>query len=765
MRLPLRQQLKTNMKADERAHFSHVTNERTHRFDYLLFWALVIFVVISPRTAGAHALPSQARLQEGTRMAEAVRVDRAPRLDGALDDPLWQSAKPITDFRQREPQEGEPATEKTEVRILYTRHAAYFGIHCYDSAPSRIVATELRRDVSQGLDDHFEILINSNHDRRGGYVFEINPLGTQGDGLVVEEQSGSEGTDFDSGWDGVWTSEARITQDGWTATIEIPFTTLNFTKSKDVVWGLNFKRFIRRKNEEDLWAAYRRTYGIAKVSEAGELTGITDIGSGRLFVVKPYGLAQYDKQTGQNPEFPLTGGLDVKYGIRSNVVLNLTGNTDFSATDVDQEQFNLTPFPIFIPEKRQFFLENAGIFNFDIGDQDQLFFSRQIGIDSVTGNQVPINGGAKLTGTLGRLQFGVMDVDTRSSGPNPYANYAVVRLKESLWGGSYIGVMGIDKRSGEVLDSFNQTGGIDTRLVFFKDWFLDAHMAGTQSPGYLSGNSDVGASLSYRSNWVEGKFERRKIGPNFNPEVGFIERTDSNETYGDVTFKVRPKIAGVRELQFEGFILHAPDTQGVVQTQEWQGTFRADLNNGGYTDDDIADVFTQRITTPLHIYKNVFIANGLYHFARHQITYGSGQDRRFTYNFFERFGGYYGGTLNEFRARANYRPTAKFSISASETWDRFRLPLANGNFSVVLASLQGNYSFTRFLTFTSLIQVDTSNTQAVSANVRLRYNYRPDSDVYVIYNVGTQFASIAPANPPQVRETRFAIKWTYAFAP
>ena len=709
--------------------------------------------------------PSPAFPQEEGRIVEAVRVDRAPRLDGTLNDPVWQSAKPITDFHQREPHEGEPPTEKTEVRILYTRHAVYFGIHCYDSAPSRIIATELRRDVTQDLEDHFEILIDANHDRRDAYVFEINPLGTQSDGLIVEEQGDTNGGDFDRGWDGVWTSEARAVADGWTATVEIPFTTLNFTHSLDVVWGLNFKRFIRRKNEEDLWSAYRRTFGITKVSQAGDLVGIEDIGSGRLFVVKPYGLAQYDKQTGQDPKFPLTGGLDIKYGLASNVVLNLTGNTDFADTEVDLEPFNLTPFKVFIPEKRQFFLENAGVFNFDIGDQDQLFFSRQIGIDSVTGQQVPINGGARLTGTIGRTEFGFMDVNTRSSGPNPYANYAVARLKESLWAGSYIGVMGIDKQSGDPLDSFNQTGGVDTRLVFFKDWFVDAHMAGTQSPGHPSGNSDIGASLSYRSNWVEGKFERRKIGPNFNPEVGFIELTNANETYGDLTFKARPKISGVRELQFEGFILHAPDTQGVVQTQEWQGTFRADLSNGGYTDDDIADVFTQRITTPLHIYKNVFIPNGLYRFARHQLTYGSGQDRRFTYNFFERFGGYYGGTLNEFRVRANYRPTAKFSISASETWDRFRLPLPNGNFSVVLASLQGNYSFNRFLTFTSLIQMDTSNTQAVSANLRLRYNYRPDSDLYIIYNVGTQFASIAPANPPQVRETRFAVKWTCSFAP
>lgn len=722
--------------------------------------------------AGASEATGKSPGQDPSNAAEATRVDLAPKLDGTLDDPLWRTATPITDFRQREPFEGQAPTEKTDVRILYSRHAVYFGIRCYDSDPSRIVATELRRDVSQDLDDHFEILIDSNHDRRGAYVFQINPLGTQVDGLIVEEQGsgfGSFGADFDTGWDGVWTSEARITADGWTATIEIPFTTLNFTRSNNVLWGLNFKRFIRRKNEQDLWRAYRRTFGITKVSQAGDLRGITDIGSGRLFVVKPYAVARYDKQTAQDPKFPLTGGLDMKYGLTSNLVLNLTGNTDFADTEVDLEPFNLTPFKVFIPEKRQFFLENAGDFNFDLGDQDQLFFSRQIGIDPITGQQVPINGGARLTGTLGRTELGIMDVDTRSSGPNPYSNFAVVRVKESLWPGSYVGVMGIDKRSGNLLDSYNQTGGVDTRLVFFKDWFVDAHMAGTQSPINISGASgsasDVGASLSYRSNWLDGIVERRKIGPNFNPEVGFIERTDSDETYGDMTFKFRPKIVGVRELQFEGFILHAPDTRGQVSTQEWQNTFRADFNNGAYTDDDIVDVFTQLITTPLHIYKNVFIPNGLYHFTRHQLTYGSAQDRRLTYSFFERFGSYYGGTLNEFRVRANYRPTAKFSISASETWDRFRLPLPNGNFSVVLASLQGNYSFNRFLTFTSLIQMDTSNTQAVSANLRLRYNYRPDSDLYIIYNVGTQFASIAPANPPQVRETRFAIKWTYSWQP
>jgi hypothetical protein len=735
--------------------------------DHFLLCRLLVSAFLLPSGVGTLAFANPAQSADEAHIAEAVGVDRPPRLDGTLNDPLWQLARPVNDFRQREPREGDSPTEKTEVRVLYTRHAVYFGIYCFDSEPSRIIATELRRDVSQDLDDHFEILIDSNHDRRGAYVFEVNPLGTQNDGLIVEEQGGPgfSGGDFDRGWDGVWTSEARITPDGWTATVEIPFASLNFTQSRDVVWGLNFKRFIRRKNEEDLWSAYRRTFGITKVSEAGELRGINDIGSGRLFIVKPYGLVRYDQQTGQNPKFPITGGVDIKYGLSSNLVLNLTGNTDFADTEVDLEPFNLTPFKILIPEKRQFFLENAGVFNFDIGDNDQLFFSRQIGIDPVTGQQVPINGGVRVTGTFGRTELGIMDVDTRSSGPTAYANFLVARLKESLWAGSYIGVMAIDKRSGNPHDSFNQTGGVDTRLVFFKNWLVDAHLAETRSLGNPSGASDVGASLSYRSNWLDGIVERRKIGPNFNPEVGFIERTDSNETFAELNLKARPEINGVRELQFQGFILHAPDTHNVAQTQEWQGTFRAELNNGGYTDDDIADVFTQRIATPFHIYKNVFIPNGLYHFTRHQLTYGSAQDRRFTYSFFERFGGYYGGTLNEFQVQGNYRPTAKLSFSASETWNRFRMPQPNGSFSVVLASLQANYSFTRFLTFTSLIQIDTSNTQAASANFRLRYNYRPDSDLYIIYNVGTQFASIAAANPPQVRETRFAVKWTYSFAP
>jgi len=697
-------------------------------------------------------------------------------MDGTLDDPLWLLASPITDFRQREPYEGKAATEHTEVRVLYSRNEVYFGIACRDSLANGPVATQLRRDVTQELDDYFEIIIDSRHDRRNAYVFQINPLGTQRDAIITDELAG-ETQDGDPGWDGVWTSIARATADGWTATVGIPFSTLNFMRSNDVVWGINFKRFIRRKNEEDMWSGWRRTFGANKISQAGELHGINDIGSGRLFIVKPYVLGGFSHlppdaiASGLTPGTSAlhTGGVDIKIGLRSDLVANLTGNTDFADSDVDVQQFNLTPYKLFFPEKRQFFLENAGVFAFPMSmatGSDELFFSRQIGIDPITGQEVPINGGAKITGSLGGFELGVMDVDTRSSGPNPWANYAVVRLKRSLWGtGSYIGVMGIDKRSGNVASSFNQTAGVDGRFVLFRNLVVSGYAAQTRTPGFFSGQSNLGAALSFRSNWLDLQAEHRKIGPNFNPQVGFLERADCICDYVDATFKARPAFSSIRELQLEGFIYHAPDTRHVVQTQEWQNTFRANFHNGSYTDDDIVDVFAQRLITPFNIYKNVNIPVGVYNWTRHQLTYGTPQDRRLTAQFFERFGSYYNGRLNELRVRASYRANERLSLSMGPQWNRFRLPLPEGNFSVVFGALETDYAFSRFLSLSTILQVDTANVQGVSANIRLRWNYRPDSDLYVIYTAGQKFASLASTNPAQFYENRFVVKYTYSFRP
>jgi Carbohydrate family 9 binding domain-like len=274
-----------------------------------LLFACVVNQGMAGQNPEPRAIPNP---ETGVRIAQAVRADHAPRLDGTLEDPIWQQAPAIDDFKQREPYEGQPATERTEVRVLYTRNEVYFGVACHDSVENGPVATQLRRDVTQELDDYFEIVIDSRFDRRNAYVFQVNPLGTQRDAVITDEQVGDT-QDGDPGWDGVWTSEAHRTRDGWTATIAIPFSTLNFMRSRDVVWGVNFKRFIRRKNEEDQWSGWRRIFGASKISQAGELHGITEIGSGRLFIVKPYVLGGFSHFPANATASGLTPGAEVKH--------------------------------------------------------------------------------------------------------------------------------------------------------------------------------------------------------------------------------------------------------------------------------------------------------------------------------------------------------------------------------------------------------------------------------------------------------------------
>ena len=691
------------------------------------------------------------------REVQAAATGRAPRLDGIIDE-SWSVSASVTEFHQREPFEGRAPTEKTIVRILYDHRYLYFGIECLDSEPGKIVATELRRDTDFTVDDYFSILISPNNDARSGYVFTTNPLGTQFDASISDE-----GRINDPNWDGIWRSEARITTTGWSAAIAIPFSTLNFKTSNDVTIGINFRRFIRRKNEEDLWQSYLRIYGLERVSEGGSLTGLKDIGSGRLIVIKPYVLGGLRSNAAEGTRALHTGGLDVKYGIRSNLVANLTFNTDFADADVDPLRINITPFKSSLPEKRPFFLENSGFFHFGDEESTQLFFSRQIGIDPNTGEQVPLDVGAKVTGTLGRYDIGFLDARTRESGPNPWANYVVARVKRKVLSESYIGAIAIDKESGNPLDRFNRTAGVDADFVLFKKLTLAGYYAKTSSylPQQRGKDWGEGFTAAYNSNLVQAQWRHSILQPNFNPEVGFVERTDLVSNFYDFQLSPRPKTGPIRELNFEGFYSRQPDTHGILQTQEWQGTFRALFHNGSYTDDDLADNFIQRLNAPFNIFRNVIIPAGIYHFDRHQFTYGSDLSKRYVFGFFERFGTYYNGRLNEFRVRASYRPTPRISVAGVETWDRFRF--GNQTYDVHIGSVNTSYSFSRFLTTSVLAQANTIERNPLSLNFRLRYTYRPDSDLFVIYNLGSQFNSIAAGNPVLLREQRLTVKFTYSF--
>lgn len=695
--------------------------------------------------------------QVENRSLKPAKAEHQPSLYNPADA-AWNDATVITDFKQREPFEGTEATEKTVVRVLYDKRSLYFLITCLDREPRHIVATELRRDADLSVDDYFTILISPNHDGRNGYEFSVNPLGTQADALIADE-----GRVNDPNWDGIWSSSARIDESGWTAMVAIPFSTLNFKTSRDVTVGINFRRFIRRKNEEDLWQSYLRIYGLERISQAGELAHMEDIGSGRLLVFKPYALTGFSSDKVNGTQGLHTGGFDFKYGLRSNMVANLTVNTDFADADVDPQRFNPTPFKIFLPEKRPFFLENSGTFMFGDREGTNLFFSRQIGIDPNSGQQVPLDVGAKLTGAAGRFDYGLLEAETRESGINPQANYVVGRVKARLFSESYVGAIGIDKESGSMFDPYNRAAGADANFILFHKLGISGFLAKTFSnPLALQGRDWAAtADVTYTSNLIQAEALRAVVQPNFNPEVGFVERTDLVTNFVDVTLSPRPKTGPVREYNFEGFFRYEPDTHDVLQTQEWQTTFRALFHNGAYTDDDLFDNFIQRLNAPFNIFGNVFIPAGVYHFDRHQFTWGSNTSKRFVYSFFERFGTYYNGTLNEFRVRGTYHPNMHLSLTATPEWDRFKL---NGQtYDVKVGSAGVSYSFTRFVTTSALVQLNSVDVNPWSLNLRLRYTYRPDSDLFVIYNVGNQFNSLAAGNPVLLQEKRLSIKLTYSF--
>jgi len=728
------------------------------------FSSLVLIQTVSALSVSLLDLSAQTQsLVSGPRTARAVRAEHPPKMDGTLNDPAWRTAPAADDFRQREPLETQPATEKTEVRILYDSRHIYFGVHCYDSDPRDIVATQLRRDLSQDLDDNFALIIDPTLSRRNGYIFQVNPLGTQRDGEVVEEQAPTGGDAIvDPSWDGLWISAAKIAADGWTATIQIPFTTLNFAGGAQVQFGINFRRFIRRKNEEDEWSGYRRVFGFWRASQAGLLEGMTEIESGRLLVIKPYALAGARAFRGQPWNALHTGGADIKYGLSSHLIAAGTINTDFSDADVDQQQFNLTPFPIFIPEKRRFFLEDSDVFNFLLWNQDLLFFTRQVGIDPVSGQEVPIDAGGKIAGHARGFDIGIMDVKTRAQGLNPYANYAVVRVKKPLAPGSFIGFMATDKQSGSSGDPYNRSGGVDAKVLLFKNLNLRGYYAKTWSPGLRNDNTALGARLTYANNWFNTYAGHGVTEKNFNTEIGFVTRTDDQPTIVIFNFTPRPHVRHIREIDFGGGFFDDPNTAGRLIYRETFPNMQVIFSDGAVAGAFAQDTVRQVLTQPLHLYKNVSVPMGSYRFTSNGLSYTSAGNRRVTFSSSFSWGSYYTGDLKTVTLTTEYRPNPHLDLAVNNTLNSFRLPQAN--FDVDLGGVQVGYAFNRFLNVTTFLQADTAQAQALSANIRVRWTFRPDSDLYVIYNAGTRFQAISAGNPMNVREQKFTVKITNSWS-
>src|SRR6058998_529180 len=466
--------------------------------------------------------------------ATARAVVTPPVMDGRLTDPAWLEATPVTGFVQRELHEGAPVTERTEVRIVTDSQALYVGAWLYDSAPAGIVAGEQVRDGDISKSDYFGILLDTYHDRQNGFVFTTTPAGIEYDAQVVNEgegggiqlpgqtraMAGSLGG-FNLNWDGTWTVATSVDSGGWYAEFRIPFTTLRHGAGERQTWGLNLVRSIRRKNEEAFWSFIPRQFSLMKVSRAGTLEGV-QVPSRRVWTVTPYALTGVERNYTIDAEARRRGeiGGEVKYGVTPSLTLDLTYNTDFAQVEVDEQRTNLTRFPLFFPEKRPFFLENAGIFSAGTPQAVDLFFTRRIGIDSL-GQPVPILGGGRLTGRVGGLTVGALQIFTEHrAGLQPTMAYSVLRLQRELAARSRIGVIAVQRMATAQTGDWNRVYGLDGRIGIRDAWTIDWWGAASAAPG--GGPDGNATAYSARLGQETGSWSNVarviQVGSHFDPQ-------------------------------------------------------------------------------------------------------------------------------------------------------------------------------------------------------------------------------------------------------
>ncbi|MFB3068643.1 MAG: DUF5916 domain-containing protein, partial [Acidobacteriota bacterium] len=462
-------------------------------------------------------------------------------LDGVLDEPAWAEAEPATDFIQREPFQGEPATEKTEVRILYDDKAIYFGISAFESEPDKVIINSLREDFTIRENDGVSVYLDTFNDDRNAFGFYINPAGAKRD-----VQSVDQGRNENPAWETVWDVKTKITEEGWFAEIRIPFKSLRFSESRVQTWGINFQRRIRRRSEQSFWAPIPRSFASFNVSFAGTLRGVEDVHPGQNFKVKPFLTSQFRKFSGDDFDTLVDLGLDLKYSLTSGLTLDATLNTDFSQVEVDEQRINLTRFSLFFPEKRDFFLENSGIFLFAQTDRSGPstrdfipFFSRRIGLSS-GGQPVPVLAGARFTGRVGEYSLGLFNMQTRESDPEPAHNFTVLRLKRNILAQSELGTLFINRQSDQSGD-YNRTFGVDASFRFWQNLRITSFLATTRTPGFETGDMAGRTWVEWKTNLWEARTDYLDIGENFNAEVGFVPRRDIRKSTSFLGLRPRPR--------------------------------------------------------------------------------------------------------------------------------------------------------------------------------------------------------------------------------
>jgi hypothetical protein len=723
--------------------------------------------------AGARARAAAPVAPEVPPTAVAVRTAKPPAVDGdVLGDPAWAAVPPLEEFWQTTPSEGAPASERTEVRILYTEDTLYFGVVCRDSDPTGIVVNGSRRDSPLDETDAFQIALDTYRDKQNGFVFGTNPAGLEYDGQFTNEgqgggSSGGPGaaggslTGFNKNWDGAWTVRTRSGDFGWSAEFAIPFRTLRY-RTGGSQWGLNLQRNLRRRNESAFWAPLPRQYDLFRVSRAGALAGLEPPPPRNLKLL-PYALGEATRHAaiGAEDGTSADAGGDLKWSVTPSLALDATVNTDFAQVEVDEQQVNLDRFSLFYPEKRPFFLENAGLFTAGSPGEVDLFFSRRIGIGP-EGQVVPIAAGARLSGKIGGFNVGLLDMQTRTGDTRvPPGNFAVVRVSRELPNRSRAGAIFVNRvGTGELSPpgDRNRTYGADGRWGIGRYGAVEGYVAKTETPG-LDGRDyayNLGASLSSPAWELNGEYT--EVQRNFNPEVGFLARTDFRKPEGVVLYRHRPRdFLGLLEVRphvsYRGY--WKPDgfqESGFLHVDnhlEWKSGY--ELHTGiNFTQEGVLE--------PFEIYPGVVVTPGSYANTEAMLVGITNQGAPLSFETRVTLGGFFGGS--RVSAVSTLRGRVGEAFNSSVDFSRNDVSLPEGRFVTNLLRVRLSYSFTPRVYVQALLQYNDV-IDNWSTNLRFGWLHAANTGLFVVYNENRD----TDRDPLRVgvRDRSFTIKYSHAF--
>ena len=683
------------------------------------------------------------RSEAGTTI-RAVRIEQPVRIDGVLDEAVYDEIRSISGFIQMEPDDGAPATQKTEIWLLFDDTNVYVLVRVWESEPDRMVATEMRHDAVASLvqDELISIGFDTFYDRRNGYNFIINPLGGHGEG-----QLGNDGQ-YNGEWNGIWESRVGRFDGGWTVEIAIPFKTLRYQAGNPQVWGFQIERTNRWKNESSFMAPTDRAVGQMAMmfpSLWATVVGIEVPPPAMNLDVKPYVVSDLTSDYGASP--PLVNdaaadiGLDVKFGVTDGLVADFTYNTDFAQVEADEQQVNLTRFSLFFQEKREFFLENQGTFAFGgagvgpfggAGETPILFYSRRIGLSG--SREVPIQAGGRLTGRVGRFTVGVLDIrsDDEPVSGTVATNFTVARLKRDVLRRSAVGLLVTNRSVAENGVGSSQTYGVDGTFAFFTDLSINTYWARTQTTGRDGGNISYRGQFDYNGDRYGAQLEHLLVGDNFNPEIGFLRRDDMRKSAAQFRFSPRPTQPSiVRKYSWVGSGTYIEDTRGRVETREARGEFGIEFQSS----DRISVSYTgayEFLPRPFRIAPDVVLPVGGYDFAFLNVRMNFGQHRPVYGSVSIEHGTFFDGDRTTLSVRqGRVAVTPKFSLEPSFSINRVDLPA--GSFTATLVGSRVTYTMTPLMFVSALLQYNSSS-ETIGANVRLRWEYLPGSALFVVYN-------------------------------